>query len=94
MSKSHSDILKDPLTLPCGAQIKILSGVNYASAVKPLTTDIKLIDKMALLEVTWYEQQLSYIAKGKQSKPNQSIWFSLAKTMVENGFQVFRKRRA
>jgi 2,4-dienoyl-CoA reductase-like NADH-dependent reductase (Old Yellow Enzyme family) len=73
---------------------KVLSGEDYASSVKPLATGIKVLDKMALLEVTWYEQQLAYIAKGKDPKPNQGIWFSLAKTMMSTGFQVFQKRRA
>ncbi|MDA3897165.1 MAG: NADH:flavin oxidoreductase/NADH oxidase family protein [Desulfobacteraceae bacterium] len=73
---------------------KVLSGEDYVSSVKPLTTGIKLLDKMALMEVTWYEQQLAYIAKGKDPKPNQGIWFSLAKTMMTTGFQVFQKRRA
>lgn len=73
---------------------KVLSGDDYVSAVKPLTTGVKLLDKMALLEVTWYEQQLAYIAKGKKTRPDQGVWFSLAKTLVENGFQVFQKRRA
>jgi len=62
--------------------------------VKPLTTGVKVLDQMALLEVTWYEQQLAYIAKGKSTRPDQSVWFSLAKTIVEQGFQVFQKRRA
>ena len=73
---------------------KIFSGEDYTSSVKPLTTGIKSLDKMALLEVTWYEQQLAYIAKGKDPKPDQGIWFSLAKTMMSTGFQVFQKRRA
>jgi len=73
---------------------KIFSGEDYVSSVKPLSTGIKLLDKMALLEVTWYEQQLAYIAKGKSPKPDQGIWFSLAKTMMSTGFQVFQKRRA
>ncbi|MEZ4550991.1 MAG: hypothetical protein R2874_11060 [Desulfobacterales bacterium] len=49
---------------------------------------------MALLEVTWYEQQLAYIARGKTPKPDQSVWLSLAKTILTTGFQVFQKRRA
>ncbi|NOY68411.1 MAG: NADH:flavin oxidoreductase/NADH oxidase family protein [Deltaproteobacteria bacterium] len=83
-----------PMAVDPELPLKILSGEQYTSSVRPLTTGIKLIDKMALLEVTWYEQQLGYIARGKAVRPNQGVWFSLIKTLVENGFQVFQKRRA
>jgi len=86
--------LARPMAIDPDLPGKILSGADYVSAVKPLTTGVKLLDKMALLEVTWYEQQLAYIAKGKETRPNQGVWFSLAKTLIENGFQVFQKRRA
>ncbi len=96
VAEKHIDLVGLARSLAIDPELpnKIFSGDNYTSTVKPLTTGIKLIDKMALLEVTWYEQQLAYIAKGKKPKPDQSIWFSLAKTMIENGFQVFQKRRA
>jgi 2,4-dienoyl-CoA reductase-like NADH-dependent reductase (Old Yellow Enzyme family) len=86
--------LARPLAIDPDLPQKILSGENYVSPIKPLTTGVKLLDNFALLEVTWYEQQLAYIAKGKPTQPDQSVWFSLAKTIVENGFQVFQKRRA
>jgi 2,4-dienoyl-CoA reductase-like NADH-dependent reductase (Old Yellow Enzyme family) len=86
--------LARPLCIDPDLPQKILSGEDYVSPVKPLTTGIKLLDTLALLEVTWYEQQLAYISKGRPTRPNQSVWFSLAKTLVENGFQVFQKRRA
>ncbi len=94
--KNHLDLvgLARPMAIDPELPNKILSGDDYVSAVKPLTTGISTLDKMALLEVTWYEQQLAYLAKGKDPKPDQSVWFSLAKTIVENGFQVFQKRRA
>ncbi|MCD6585856.1 MAG: NADH:flavin oxidoreductase/NADH oxidase family protein [Desulfobacteraceae bacterium] len=96
VTENHIDLvgLARPMAIDPELPNKIFSGDHYSSTVKPLTTGIKLIDKMALLEVTWYEQQLAYIAKEKNPKPDQSIWFSLAKTMIENGFQVFQKRRA
>ncbi|MDA8403994.1 MAG: NADH:flavin oxidoreductase/NADH oxidase family protein [Desulfobacteraceae bacterium] len=86
--------LARPMAIDPELPNKILSGEDYTSLVKPLTTGVPLIDKMALLEITWYEQQLKYMACGKPTRPSQSIWFSLAKTIIENGFQVFQKRRA
>ena len=86
--------LARPMAIDPDLPNKILSGEDYTSPVKPLTTGVTLIDKMALLEITWYEQQLKFMACGQPTRPDQSIWFSLAKTLVENGFQVFQKRRA
>lgn len=86
--------LARPLAIDPDLPDKILSGEEYVSPVKPLSTGVPLIDKMALLEITWYEQQLKYMASGRPTRPNQSVWFSLAKTIAENGFQVFQKRRA
>ncbi len=96
VTENHIDLvgLARPMALDPDLPNKILSGDEYTSMVKPLTTGVKALDKMALLEVTWYEQQLAYIAKGKAPKPKQGIWFSLAKTMMTTGFQVFQKRRA
>ncbi len=86
--------LARPLAIDPDLPAKILSGKDYVSPVKPLTTGIQFLDRLALLEVTWYEQQLAYLAQGKSPRPHQSVWFSLAKTIIENGFQVFQKRRA
>ena len=96
IADKHIDLvgLARPMAIDPELPDKIFSGNDYTSAVKPLATGVKVLDKMALLEVTWYEQQLAYIARGKTPKPDQNVWFSLAKTIIENGFQVFQKRRA
>jgi 2,4-dienoyl-CoA reductase-like NADH-dependent reductase (Old Yellow Enzyme family) len=96
VAKKHIDLvgMARPMAIDPELPGKILSGEDYVSAVKPLTTGLDALDKMALLEVTWYEQQLAYIAHGKNPKPDQNIWFSLAKTILTTGFQVFQKRRA
>ncbi|QKS71206.1 NADH:flavin oxidoreductase/NADH oxidase family protein [Paenalkalicoccus suaedae] len=56
-------------------------------------TGIPFVDDKAMLELTWYSQQLGYLAKGKQTKPDQSAYASLVKTIVKNGTEVFQKRR-
>ena len=96
VAKNHIDLvgLARPMAIDPDLPKKILSGEDYVSAVKPLTTGLSALDKMALLEVTWYEQQLAYIARGKTPKPDQSVCLSLAKTILTTGFQVFQKRRA
>ncbi len=86
--------LARPMILDPDLPEKILSGQEYISPVHPIKSGIGFLDRAALLEVTWYEQQLRYLGQGKSPRPNQGIWYSLAKTLVENGRQVFQKRRA
>jgi len=68
--------------------------MDYESPVKPLMTGVSLIDRLPLLEVTWYEQQMALIADGRAPQPDRSVWLSLAQTLFDNGMEVFRKRRA
>ncbi|MBE0482018.1 MAG: NADH:flavin oxidoreductase/NADH oxidase family protein [Bacterioplanes sp.] len=54
---------------------QILSGNDFVSVVKPIKTGVKLIDKMALMEVSWYERQLHRMGKGKEPRrQDQGFW--------------------
>lgn len=53
----------------------ILSGHDFVSVVKPIKTGVKIIDKMALMEVSWYERQLHRMGKGKEPhRQDQGFW--------------------
>ncbi len=55
--------------------LRLLKGQDPAQTVRPQKTGIGLIDKMGLLEVTWYTGQLKRIGKGQAPKPNESaLW--------------------
>jgi 2,4-dienoyl-CoA reductase-like NADH-dependent reductase (Old Yellow Enzyme family) len=86
--------LARPLAIDPDLPNKILSGADYVSAVKPLMTGISFVDRLPLLEVTWYEQQLALMADGKVPQPDHNVWLSLGQTIIENGLEIFRKRRA
>lgn len=86
--------LARPLAIDPDLPNKILSGADYVSAVKPLMTGLSFVDRLPLLEVTWYEQQLALIADGKVPQPDRNVWLSLGQTIIENGLEIFRKRRA
>jgi len=54
---------------------RILRGEAFESAVKPITTGIKAIDDMALMEVSWYARQLGRMGKGKPPRlHNRGFW--------------------
>jgi 2,4-dienoyl-CoA reductase-like NADH-dependent reductase (Old Yellow Enzyme family) len=55
--------------------LRLLKGQNPVQTVRLQKTGIGMIDKMGLLEVTWYTGQLKRIGKGEAPKPNESaLW--------------------
>jgi 2,4-dienoyl-CoA reductase-like NADH-dependent reductase (Old Yellow Enzyme family) len=73
---------------------KLIGNINHQQQLKLLTTGKPAIDKMAMLDVTWYEVQLARMAKGKKPKPNLSEWGVFFKTIASAGIYAFRNRRA
>jgi hypothetical protein len=72
---------------------RLLAGQEAVNEVKPIKTGIKLIDKMGLLEVTWYTGQLKRIGKGEAPKPKESALWVFAKfAWAQAG--LGRKKRA
>jgi 2,4-dienoyl-CoA reductase-like NADH-dependent reductase (Old Yellow Enzyme family) len=54
---------------------RILTGEDFTSVVRPIKTGVKMIDKMALMEVSWYERQLHRMGKGKAPRrQDQGFW--------------------
>jgi 2,4-dienoyl-CoA reductase-like NADH-dependent reductase (Old Yellow Enzyme family) len=73
---------------------KLIADENHKQQLKKLTTGKPAIDKMAMLDITWYEAQLARIAKGKQPKENLSEWGVFFGTLLNAGVYAFRSRRA
>ena len=73
---------------------KLIADINHEQQLKTLTTGKRAIDKMAMLDITWYEAQLARMSKGKQPKPNLSEWGVFFGTLFNAGIYAFRKRRA
>jgi len=72
---------------------RLLGGHDPRHAVRPITTGIKLIDRMALMEVAWYSRQLRRLGEGRSPKPRESGLSSFAVGMLENGWHTFKTRR-
>ena len=57
---------------------RLLSSQPPLHQIKPITTGIKAIDKLGLLEVSWYTGQLKRISQGLPVKPGESgLWVFL-----------------
>lgn len=85
-----------PLAIEPDAANRLLAGQETLHRVKPITTGIGMVDRMAIMEVSWYTRQLHRMGKGKATKPNESALWSLAATVVANvrGTAKTRKLRA
>jgi 2,4-dienoyl-CoA reductase-like NADH-dependent reductase (Old Yellow Enzyme family) len=82
-----------PLAVEPDVPKRILEGEEYRSSLKAIKTGIGVLDRIALLEITWYEQQMERLSQGKKTKPNHPALLSLLQTMQKTGLQVFQKRR-
>jgi len=86
--------LARPLAIDPELPNKLMANEDHSIELRPLTTGFKIIDKMALLDITWYEFQLARMADKKKPKPNMSEWSTFFKTLSGAGMYAFRKRRA
>lgn len=73
---------------------KLINDNGHQQQLRPLTSGVRAIDKMAMFDIVWYESQLARMAKGKAPKPNLSEWGVFFKTLANAGIYSFRKRRA
>jgi hypothetical protein len=54
---------------------RLLAGMNPVQVVRPIKTGISAIDKMGLLEISWYTGQLKRIGRGQPTKPKEpGLW--------------------
>lgn len=71
----------------------IESAESKCSLIQP-TTGIAFLDRMSMLDITWYEFQLYRIGKGKKVNPNQNAWSAVMQTFWRMGGYAFKQRRA
>jgi 2,4-dienoyl-CoA reductase-like NADH-dependent reductase (Old Yellow Enzyme family) len=85
--------LARPLAIEPDAPKRLLAGVETRFRVKPLSTGIKPIDRMGLLEVVWYTRQLRRIGRGKSPKPNESALLAMLGYVSGSVRGTFKTRR-
>ncbi|MGM0845639.1 MAG: NADH:flavin oxidoreductase/NADH oxidase family protein [Bacillota bacterium] len=83
-----------PLALMPDLPNRIFQGTYETIQLKPMKTGLRWLDKSAsMLEIVWYEQQLSRMGNSKSPNPDHSVWLALLHTIAANGTSVFKKRR-
>ena len=78
----------DPL-----APAALLQGRDSDRQVRPISTGLKAVDRMGIMEVLWYTRQLKRIAKGQAPRPDESGLLAFLKSALHSGWGTFRTRR-
>jgi 2,4-dienoyl-CoA reductase-like NADH-dependent reductase (Old Yellow Enzyme family) len=81
------------LAIDPDAPAALLQGRNCSQQVRPRNTGIKLIDRMALMEIAWYTRQIKRIANGLKPRPDEGAFWAFVKTALQSGWGTFRTRR-
>ncbi len=71
----------------------LLAGTNSKQTVQPIKTGIKKIDRLGIMEVLWYTQQLNRIAQGKAPKPKESGLWAFIKSVLRSGWGTYATQR-
>lgn len=72
---------------------RLLAGQEGRYQVKPISTGIAMVDRMALMEVMWYSRQLHRMGKGGEPRPNESGLWAFIASMKDNGWNTFKTIR-
>ena len=67
------------LAIEPDAPRRLLAGQPTAHLVKPITTGLRAIDRLGLLEISWYTCQLRRIGRGEAPRPDESGLWVLAR---------------
>lgn len=81
------------LAIDPDAPALLLRGQDSPHRVHPIKTGIKPVDRMGLMEIVWYTQQLNRIASGGNPRPNASAIGAFLKSVAQSGWGTYRSRR-
>ena len=72
---------------------RLLAGQDPLQTVRPIKTGIGPVDRMAIMEVTWYTRQLRRIGRGKAPRPRESGLKAFVCSLVDTASGMRRTRR-
>lgn len=75
------------------APAALLQGRDSPHRVRAITTGIKPVDRMGLMEVLWYSRQLARIAQGGNPRPGESGLAAFLKSLLKSQWGTYRTRR-
>ncbi|WP_404364992.1 NADH:flavin oxidoreductase/NADH oxidase family protein [Marinobacter sp.] len=74
--------LARPLAVEPDLPNRVLAGESFSSLVRPISTGVRAIDNMALMEVAWYTRQLDRMGRGKAPRKHDRGFWSLLEVLA------------
>ena len=81
------------LAIDPDAPAALLQGGDSPQQVRAISTGLKFVDRMCIMEVLWYERQLKRIATGEEPRPDENGLSAFLKSALSSGWGTFRTRR-
>jgi 2,4-dienoyl-CoA reductase-like NADH-dependent reductase (Old Yellow Enzyme family) len=81
------------LAIDPDAPAALLRGQDSTQRVRPITTGIKPVDRMGIMEVLWYTRQLKRIAEGGNPRPGESGLMAFLKSLMKSSWGTYRTKR-
>ncbi|MFU3033300.1 NADH:flavin oxidoreductase/NADH oxidase family protein [Pseudomonas aeruginosa] len=81
------------LAIDPDAPVVLLQGRDSPQQVRTISTGLKAVDRMGIMEVLWYTRQLKRIARGSEPRPNEGGLSAFLKSVFNSSWGTFRTRR-
>ncbi|WP_412529220.1 NADH:flavin oxidoreductase/NADH oxidase family protein [Burkholderia lata] len=81
------------LAIDPDAPAALLQGRDSLQQVHPISTGLKAVDRLGIMEVLWYTRQLKRIARGRKPCPDEGGLAAFLKSAFSSGWGTFRTRR-
>ena len=81
------------LAIDPDAPTALLQGRDSPQRVRPISTGIKPVDRMGIMEVLWYTRQLRRIAEGGDPRPNEGGLMAFLKSFLNSSWGTYRTKR-
>ncbi|MFG6429577.1 NADH:flavin oxidoreductase/NADH oxidase family protein [Roseateles sp. LYH14W] len=81
------------LAIDPDAPAALLQGRDSTQQVRTISTGLKAVDRLGIMEVLWYARQLKRIARGQAPRPAESGLAAFLKSALGSGWGTFRTRR-
>jgi 2,4-dienoyl-CoA reductase-like NADH-dependent reductase (Old Yellow Enzyme family) len=85
--------LARPMAMAPDLPNRLLRDPSDAIALPPPRTGIKVVDRLSMLDVTFYEAQLARMAEGKPASASLSPWSAVFLTIGRFGMNALSPRR-
>lgn len=85
--------LARPLALQPDLPARLLRDPTWVAHVPRPTTGLRALDRMVMLDVTYYECQLARLARGQAPRPDLGAWTAALSALWRFGMAGLRRRR-